>query len=332
MSTYEETVARRLNEVYTTNSVLLDRELSQMRIAMLSDLHKGRRDGADDFQQCEQTYLSAIDYYQQQDFGLFLLGDVEELWENFPQPVVSSYANVLSQEQAFAQAGPFVRYLRLVGNHDDEWYNPTAVEHHLGPYLSGSEVVEAVRLTITAQGQPLGELFMVHGHQGTLDSDKYAGLSAWVVRHIWRPIQRLLRIKSTTPSNDFTLKQQHELALYGWAASQSGTVLIAGHTHHPVWEGLSYQQALERNLGTGERSLPGDEPWIRSQVGGRIELPGEKPAYFNSGCCSYSDGTCTALEIQDGEIRLVRWERSHPATRVVLFLSDLAQVLQAVED
>lgn len=308
MSTYEEQVAQRLTQVYREASVPTQRELDRTRIVLLSDLHKGRRDGADDFQQCELTYQAAIHHYWQQGYELWLLGDIEELWENWPQPVIDAYNSVLREEQAFAEAISSPRYVRLVGNHDDMWYDPEKVRQHLGPYLGGQPILEGVRVAIRKQGESLGELFLVHGHQGTLDSDRYAGISAWVVRHIWRPLQRLLRIKTSTPSNNFELKKQHEMALYAWAAAQSGTILVAGHTHHPVWEGLSYQQALERELPVEGISASAERLWIEQEIGGRIDLPGEKPCYFNTGCCSYSDGTCTALELADGRIRLVRWE------------------------
>lgn len=330
MPNYQERVAERLTQVYQGHSLIQTRELSQMRLVLLSDLHKGRRDGADDFEQCEATYLAALHYYWQQGFELWLLGDIEELWENRPSPVIAAYSNVLRQEQTFAEIEVPSRYLRLIGNHDDLWYDPTEVERHLGPYLGGKQAAEAIRLAVKDNGQTLGELFLVHGHQGTLFSDRYGRLSAWIVRYIWRPIQRLLRIKTSTPSTSFRLKEQHELALYAWAAAQSDLVLIAGHTHHPVWEGLSYEQALEQRPQARQIAPEADRRWIRKQIGGRIELPGEKPAYFNSGCCSYSDGSCTGIEIEDGEIRLVRWEDPTQPARHVLFSARLIDVLQAV--
>jgi hypothetical protein len=33
-----------------------------------------------------------------------------------------------------------------------------------------------------------------------------------------------------------------------------------------------------------------------------------KPTYFNSGCCCYSDGDITGIEIADGSIRLIKWK------------------------
>ena len=32
------------------------------------------------------------------------------------------------------------------------------------------------------------------------------------------------------------------------------------------------------------------------------------PTYFNSGCCCFSDGDITGIEIADGYIRLIKWE------------------------
>ncbi|MFN2167076.1 MAG: hypothetical protein ACK2U9_12545, partial [Anaerolineae bacterium] len=218
----------------------------------------------------------------------------------------------------------------FIGKSTSMLLHPDQVEEYLGPYLAGNVVIEALRLAVEDGGQPLGELFLVHGHQGTWDSDTLSGLSAWVVRHIWRPIQRLLRIKTSTPSNDFDLKQQHELAMYRWAASASGRVLVAGHTHHPVWEGLSYQQALERKVRAEGLAPDTDQSWIQTQIGGRIELPGAKPCYFNTGCCSYGDGSMTAIEIDSGEIRLVRWENPDQPARALLFRAELASVLRAV--
>ena len=32
-----------------------------------------------------------------------------------------------------------------------------------------------------------------------------------------------------------------------------------------------------------------------------------KPSYFNTGCCCFSDGDITGIEIDDGAIRLIKW-------------------------
>jgi hypothetical protein len=61
-----------------------------------------------------------------------------------------------------------------------------------------------------------------------------------------------------------------------------------------------------------------------------VTLPGRKPSYFNSGCCAYSDGSITGIEIADGEIRLVRWAAGAAPSRSLLFSASLRTVLAAV--
>ena len=178
MTTYADEIAKGLTRVYTQNSVHEGVELADMRMVIVSDLHKGQRDRADDFLNCEQTYLAAADHYWADQYELLLLGDIEELWECWPEPVIREYQDVLLSEQRFADTSPARRYKRFVGNHDDVWYFPDQVKKHLGPYLGGNPVIEGLRLTVHEQGEPLGELFLLHGHQGTLDSDRFAGLSA----------------------------------------------------------------------------------------------------------------------------------------------------------
>lgn len=329
MTSYNAAVARRLSEVYNSATIDDGRELADLRLIVFSDLHKGQGDGADDFEQCTHTYLAALAHYWQQGFELLLLGDIEELWENWPRPVIRHYSNVLNQELLFAEVSSPSRYLRFVGNHDDMWYDRVQVQRHLAPYLAGQPVIESLRLTVHQQGRPLGELFFLHGHQGTLDSDRLAGLSALIVRYLWRPVQRLLNVKSTTPSNNFELRQRHELAMYSFAAGRPGLVLFAGHTHHPVWEGLGFEQAMQQ-VQALDMAPEVDPLWLAEQTAEAVTLPGRTPSYFNSGCCSYSDGSITGIEMADGEIRLVRWTAGAVPSRTLLFNASLREVLATV--
>ena len=44
-----------------------------------------------------------------------------------------------------------------------------------------------------------------------------------------------------------------------------------------------------------------------------------RPTYFNSGCCCYTDGDITGIEIDEGCIRLIKWElEDESPTRKVL--------------
>jgi hypothetical protein len=127
-------------------------------------------------------------------------------------------------------------------------------------------------------------------------------------------------------------------------------VLIAGHTHRPVFESLTHEGQIEEDITTTETLLK-DYPenktyteqlshleaeleWVRAQ---QIQQPHEgseiaqtKPSYFNTGCCCYRDGDITGIEITAGEIRLVRWpsDDDQPKRKVLahaLMEDDLAR-------
>jgi hypothetical protein len=157
-------------------------DIERDRLVVFSDHHKGQRDGADDFAICEPAYLAALDFYLADGFALIVLGDAEELWENRVEPVLAAYANVLAAERRFKPD----RYTRVWGNHDDEWEAPRRVDKHLPALLGPIHVVEGLRFAVASNGERLGTLLMVHGHQGTLFSDRLADVSKLVVRFLWR--------------------------------------------------------------------------------------------------------------------------------------------------
>ena len=303
-------------------------DLASGRYIIFSDHHKGIRNGADDFRRCERAYNAALAYYLRTGHTLAVLGDVEELWEERPVPVLKTYERTFELETHFHQEG---RYLRLWGNHDDEWQYGDRVKGLLAPRYGGQEikVQECLRIKVMDGDQKLGVLFLVHGHQGSAASDKWAPVSKLFVRYVWRPIQRLTRFSFNTPAEDWKLRERHNIAMYLWAEKQENLVLIAGHTHRPVFKSQSHAGQIKEELDGLEAQLktsPDDQQfqdkvsvlaaeleWVRAQenqkpgVEGMKIVPMVKPCYFNTGCCSYLDGEVTGIEIADGEIRLVRW-------------------------
>ena len=295
------------------------------RYIILSDQHRGQRDAADQFQTCERAYNAALGYYLEMGHTLVLLGDVEELWKASPGRVVASYPHTLALEGEFHAAH---RYVRIYGNHDDEWASEVAVRRHLRPLLPDVQVRESLRLTVRKDGAELGTLLLVHGHQGSTYSDRHRRIGRFVVRHTWRHVQRLLRISTTTPARDFRLRARFETMMYRWAASQGRLVLIAGHTHRPVFMSQSHIRHLHAQLDLARAQLAEDPeaPEQRdavARVRARLEwavaheqpqgvvegtdAPVAQPCYFNTGCCSFRDGNITGIEIEGGTIKLVRW-------------------------
>jgi hypothetical protein len=285
------------------------------RFVIFSDQHKGARNHADDFRRSERAYNAALAWYFERGYTLVELGDVEELWEERPGPVLKAYRHTLDITAAFHAAG---RYHRVFGNHDDLWSFPGKVDSMLGPIFPALRVRESIRLNVQDADRHLGTIFMLHGHQGTTASDKLGAFARFPVRYVWRPIQRLFKVSLNTPATDWRQREGHNRALYEWAVRQHQVVLIAGHTHRPVFVAGTLEQELTARLEAARTGTTTDTAllaarleWARSQglheTGPEGTLPPLDACYFNSGCCSYSDGDITGLEIADGAIRLVRW-------------------------
>jgi len=304
----------------------MELENHKTRFIIFSDQHKGNRDGADDFKVCERAYNAALAYYDRLKYTLIVMGDVEELWEEWPETVVKAYSHTLELEGKFHQDQ---RYLRFWGNHDDAWSHSDLVEQWLRPVLGGGplKVRESLIMHVRDGEQELGRLFLVHGHQGTFDSERIAPLSKFALRYFWRPIQRIIKFSFNTPAKDFELRYEHDAAMYSWSELQQNVVLIAGHTHRPVFKSESQEEIVRKSLVEAEAkfAMRANRPKLQQQI---AELAAElewilaqnqqspknipivefkKPSYFNTGCCAFLDGDVTGLELSDGEIRLVRW-------------------------
>ncbi len=207
-------------------------ELRDLRLAILSDLHRGAGDDADDFRACQHTYAAAVAHYGHRRHILAILGDAEDLWECWPAEVIAEYAASIALERPFLDAG---RYWRFLGNHDESWQHGILVDLYLRPLLGPVEPIKSLRLQVTDRGRPLGEIFLVHGHQGVKWEERLAWFSRRMLRYSWRPIQRLANLKTTTPATDWRLGRKHERAMYNWAVEKEGLIVIAGHTHHPAF-------------------------------------------------------------------------------------------------
>jgi len=317
-------------------SRVLTFDVDRDRLVVFSDHHKGVRDAADDFRESQNPYHAALGYYFEKGHTLVVLGDVEELWENDRDPVLTKYAATLDLERSFHTDGD--RYWRVWGNHDDDWDFPSLVRMHLWPIFPGIEVPESLLMVARSRGKDIGRILLVHGHQGTLESDRFRALSRHIVRYLWRPIQRRTGWNLNTPAKDWRLRKIHNVALYNWAVVQEGLVLIAGHTHKPVFHDANSIDDLRRALARARRK--GDKEAIALA---RAELEYAQvretrqgftmgqPCYFNTGCCCYADGDITGLEIDTGVIRLVRWpdNEGNPLPKV-LTETKLKDVFSAV--
>jgi UDP-2,3-diacylglucosamine pyrophosphatase LpxH len=343
----DERIDKALSAAYADAQEIAPFEVDRGRIVILSDQHRGARNGADDFVPAETAYNAALDHYYAQGYLLTVLGDAEELWEERPEVVLKAHEKSLRNEVRFHQDG---RYLRVHGNHDDAWLSERVTQKHLVP-LFGSlpRMATGYRMKVVDRGKPLGEFFLTHGHQGTGDSDRFAGLSKLIVRYLWRPLQRLTRYSFNTPSTDFSLREHHDQTMYSWAAGRHNTVLIVGHTHRPVFKSQKHSVQLKRAIAQLETQLKerGDDSELLHQLNDlRLRLEHvlkqdgqsadqedadmSKPCYFNTGCCCFPDGDITGIELIGSEIRLVRWSNTPDKQQKILARTSLRDVFEAL--
>ena len=280
------------------------------RFIIFSDQHKGAKNGSDDFVGAELNYLAALNFYLTDNFHFINLGDCEELWENGIDKVWKYNQSSFEIEKAFLVRNAFTK---VFGNHDLYWDNSPFAKFKLKEiYGSDFPVYEGVVLQ-TFINESAVQLFLAHGHQGDAQSDGN-WFSKFVVANIWGPIQNVFKINPNTPSTNNNAKTAHNKIMYEWAV-QNQKILITGHTHQPVFESLTHLERLYLKLEIAQNLHLVDEiESIQSQIktrkqkGDSISISDNlQPNYFNTGCCCFSDGDITGIEIADGKMRLVRW-------------------------
>jgi len=309
--------------------------LNTGRFVVFSDQHKGARDYADDFAIAENNYLAALDHYYTNGFTFINLGDCEELWENKPDLVMKTNKRALQSELRFLKEE---RYYRIFGNHDLEWKYPFQQVLYLKPIFGDAlKIYEGIELTTDYNGKTYS-LFMTHGHQGDKRSDG-SPLSTWLVAAIWTPIQRFLNININTTSDSFALVDAHNIIMYDWSATQKDLLFISGHTHKPVFASLDHIDLLNHQLQAAKLAgHPEQVKKIEEDLAGYAkEYEGKKfvksmaaPTYFNTGCCCFDDGDISGIEIEDGLIRLIKWETAQDGNSVkkVLEQSPLSYIFE----
>jgi len=351
--TKESTEASLRESLQEARKKIVRFDIQKDKWILFSDHHRGAKNGADDFQRCEAAYLTALNHYFENGFNLCVMGDAEELWEEFPRTVIQNNLESFAAEKRFHDDG---RYLRLWGNHDDIWSNPKTVWRLLQPLYGHRhlDVPKSILLEAKDGNKTLGSILLIHGHQGTQNEGWGTKIAKWFLHNIWRPIQILTGFSCNTPATDWRIRHHRDKIIYQWTVDQPGLVLIAGHTHAPVFESYSHRARLIAELSAARSMIAMLAEDRRSEELGRIEklssdlqtlesklspeerqepepLENPLPCYFNTGCSAFADGDITGIEMLDGQIRLVRWPDDDGAPRQkVLQAGSLKEIFQAL--
>ena len=260
------------------------------RFIVLSDCHRGNGAAGDEFAHNSIIYKCALEHYLREGFTYIELGDAEELWENdaFEQ-IYITHTSIYDLLRCFHDPDPAkTRYLKVWGNHDEDWRDNPAPLLSLFPDIQVHE-------TIT-----LGPILLLHGHQvDPICSGPRARISRLLVRKFWTVLQQIGVIDPTRAAENPGRSNKIDQALYQMA---KGKIVIAGHTHRPVFANLSLTERRFLETGIGTRGVRRKDK--------------ADPVYYNTGSCVHPR-CITGIEItaappkDDGPIRphfaLVKW-------------------------
>lgn len=148
----------------------------------------------------------------------------------------------------------------IYGNHDIvKKYHPSLfpdIQFHSGIILEANPLSDRT------------SVYLTHGHQADLLNSTFWRVSRFLVRYLWKPLERYGVLDPTSAAKNYTLKKKTEQRLQHFA-KQENLILITGHTHRPV-------------------------------------LSENDPFYYNSGSCVHPY-SITCLEIERMHISLIKW-------------------------
>lgn len=312
--------------------------ISGNKYAIMSDIHLGDGKDADDFRKNEDALKRALDYYKKNGYKLILLGDIEEFWQFDLHSVKGRYDNTIYKKiRAFKDASVF----RVWGNHDSEWraFDDPAT----GKQEKSMGAHEALKMR-DKDGKEC--ILLLHGHQGSTESDKTSWFSRFWVR-LFKSVEaaaKWLKLYGHPAAAKSQIAKDYEQIFYSWG-KKNKVILICGHSHRAIFASRSYIEKLEHEIRELQKEVLYDKTLTDKEKNRKIEQirrktieladeerknrrisptdPGRepKPCYFNTGCALYTDGI-TAIEIANDQIRLVRWNRKAKKTEPTEFDKD----------
>lgn len=265
---------KRLTEVFRSAKEIPFDDSS--KFIFFSDCHRGDNSWADDLAHNQMLLWYALERYNEDKYTYIEVGDGDELWENANfDDIREAHSHIFWLMREFHRDN---RFYLIWGNHNNEWKKDDNVRKHLyefyderdsvtKPLFDGITAHEGLVLKHTETGN---RIFVVHGHQGDLMSDRFWPIGRFFVRHFWRHLQICGINDPTSPAKNLKKRKKTEKEITNWIVANDSQMVICGHTHRSV-----------------------------------LAKVGEAP-YFNTGSCVHPR-CITGIEIKKGEIELVKW-------------------------
>ena len=244
------------------------------KIVIMSDCHRGDGNNFDNFLKNQNIFQAALQYYYIKGFIYLELGDGDDMWEvkNY-KDIVDVHLDSFKQLKKFNDSN---RLIMIYGNHDIVKRTPDILEKNFYKYydkLTKKDEDLLVGLKVYESlvlNYKNHDIFVIHGHQVDFLNSTFWRFSRFLVRNIWKNLEHSGVSDPTGAAKNYGVTKNTEKKLEGWSI-KNNKILIAGHTHRAIFPKKG--QSL----------------------------------YFNDGSCIHPNGI-TCLEIENGNITLVRWQ------------------------
>ena len=188
---------KKLLNLYKTSSIVEFKR--EDKIVILSDIHRGDGSYSDSLIGNKNIYLSALNYYYKEGYTLIEAGDGDELWKN------KSFVDIAyNHKDIFKVLNKFNNKKRLhllYGNHDSKKASKEFLLKQKKKLLKidkdfGKDFIYLLDNTIYKESLILKytpidkEIFIFHGHQLDFMNYELSFLSKFLVRHIWKNMER----------------------------------------------------------------------------------------------------------------------------------------------
>lgn len=295
----------------TARSVEISRS---SRVVIFSDLHMGDGGRNDEFRRNAGMLRTILEsHYLVKNYSLVLNGDIEELLKFDYKSIIGAWGDFYDLFLRFSGNGFF---WKIYGNHDLSLLE-------LDDYHLATSLVESLAFRYSGQ-----TLLLFHGHQASAFLNGPCSLFSRSLSYILRYLAKPAGIRNYSVSYDSRKRFAIEKSVYEFS-NRAKIISVIGHTHRPLFESLSkidyldyrieelcraYSSAdpdrqafIEKDITRTRKELEGCcrkgyRRSLRSGRYGNVVIP----SIFNSGCAIGKRGM-TALEIEDGMIRLVYW-------------------------
>ena len=245
------------------------------KIVFFSDCHRGDGTYKDSLAPNINIYLTALRYYYKNKFTYIEVGDGDELWKfKNLQEIYDMNHDVYEVLDDFKEKN---KLYMIYGNHDRDKSKIKFLRkskkrnkrnHSACDFYSTLPIYESL---VLVHEESKRDFFILHGHQVDFLNNELAFLSKFLVRYVWAILEAFMGFKDPiSPAKSDNKRDKFDEKIINWA-EENNTRVVLGHTHKTLFP--------------------------RSK---------RDSTYFNIGCCVLPR-TVTAIEVERGEIALVKW-------------------------